>query len=123
MVPACVEPRGRDGQAPVASTAHPGSNLAALLDRFTGAITNPANETIGNFAGTVDALHRELAMLARHFGAEVEAAPEALDLDDIFPDVTSIDAGEPYSAAIAPASTGAADAEELEHLCGELSQG
>lgn len=115
--PSCTEPHSTQAQTAATSmgTKRPGADLAALLDRFTGAITNPQTETIGSFAGTVDELHRELLMLARHFGADAEAAPasDALDFDEIFP--------EQPIAAIEPPQTGIAQAEELEHLCRELS--
>lgn len=107
-----VRPSDTDGAlVPATAADRPQSNLATLLDRFTAAVTTPESETIGSFAATVDALHGELAMLARHFGADVEAAQEAIDLDAIFPDT-------PDAADYA----GVAEAEELEHLCRELSR-
>ena len=105
-----VRPCDTEGSSPTPAEPQ-SSNLAALLDRFTAAVTNPEAETIGSFAATVDALHGELAMLARHFGADVEAAQEAIDLDDCFPDTTG-----------AVDYTGIYEAEELEHLCRELSR-
>lgn len=92
----------------------PPSNLANLLDRFTSAVTNPEAETVGGFAATIDALHAELAMLARHFGADAGAVGEAIDLDDGFPDTELTTGHTDY--------TGIAGAEELEHLCRELSR-
>lgn len=50
----------------------PGSNLAALLDRFSAAVETPEENTIGAFAETVQAIHAEFALLARHFEAIAE---------------------------------------------------
>lgn len=83
---------GRDDDRP------PSSSLATLLDRFTASLEEPEAHTIGSFAETVQALHAEFAMLARHFGAVAERAaetapridcPESFDLDDVFPVVAS----------------------------------
>ena len=94
----------------------PVSNLAALLDAFTNAITHPDAETVGGFAGTLQALHGELAMLAGHFGADMGAQDgDPIDFDEIFPDLAR-DIPHP-----APEPGLAAD-EELEHLCRELSR-
>ncbi|MBX9926856.1 MAG: hypothetical protein K2Y05_10900 [Hyphomicrobiaceae bacterium] len=61
------------GGSPVnGATAGPQSNLANLLDRFTVSISDPEAHTIGSFAETVQALHSEFAMLARHFEAVAE---------------------------------------------------
>ena len=92
----------------------PPSNLAALLDRFTEGVTNPANETVGGFAANLEALHAELVMLAHHFGAGSEAVPEHIDLDDVFPDQSSF--------ACEPDANGIAADEALEHTCRELSR-
>lgn len=89
----------------------PISNLASLLDQFTQSVTMPHAHTVGHFAQTVGALHGELAMLARHFGAEANALEE-INFDDIFPDGAP-EAGEP---------TGLAAEEELEQVCRELSR-
>lgn len=104
-----VQPADAEG-ALSAPSEQPASNLAVLLDRFTAAVSHPEAETLGSFAATVDALHGELAMLARHFGADVEASEEAIDLDAIFPDTPE---AEEYA--------GIYEAEELEHVCRELS--
>jgi hypothetical protein len=87
------------------------SNLAALLDRFTCAISNPEDETVGGFAQTVEQLHGELAMLAGHFRAQ-SVGYDPVDFDVIFPDGA-------VEAIIEP---GLAASEELEHLCGQLSR-
>lgn len=55
------------------------SNLAALLDRFTGGLADPDAHTIGSFADTVQALHAEFAMLARHFEAAAEHSAISTD--------------------------------------------
>lgn len=90
----------------------PVSNLAALLDRFTSAITNPDAESVGGFAQTVKALHGELAMLAGHFGVDAGSdAGELIDFDAIFPD-----------GAFAAVEPGIAADEDLEHRCRELSR-
>lgn len=114
LSPACAEAR-----APVEPHAQPASNLAALLDRFTAGINNPDAETVGSFAATVEALHGELVMLARHFGAgaDSEADTEHIDLDDIFPDTPS------HSITFEPHEPGIAADEELEHVCRQLSRG
>ena len=105
-------------QLPVAIAGEPApiSNLAALLDRFTQSVTAPQSHTVGDFAGTVQALHSELAMLARHFGAEAHAPTEQIDLDDIFPEYASSASDE------IPLEPGIAESEALEHLCRELSR-
>ena len=95
----------------------PVSNLAALLDQFTANITNPQAHTVGSFAHTIQALHSELSMLARTFGAEAQTVDgqglEFVDFDD-----TPEDGGAPSE----PVEPGIAAAEELEHLCRELSR-
>jgi hypothetical protein len=91
------------------------SNLAALLDQFTATISNPQSHTVGTFAQTVEALHGELTMLARHFGAEAYSSEDVgFDLHD----------GENYTVGTdeQPIEPGIAAAEELEHLCRELSR-
>jgi hypothetical protein len=88
------------------------SNLAALLDRFTDSVTAPQAHTVGDFSETIQALHGELAMLARHFGAGFDADAEVLEFDAIFPE----------TAANLPIEPGLAASEELEHLCRELSR-
>ena len=61
------------GESPAnGATVGPQSNLASLLDRFTVSISDPEAHTIGSFAETVQALHSEFAMLARHFEAVAE---------------------------------------------------
>lgn len=97
------------------SAAAPISNLAALLDRFTTSVTQPQAHTVGAFADTVQALHGEFAMLARHFGGETQVRAETIDFDDIFPQAC---AGE----AEIPLEPGIAVSEALEHLCRELSR-
>ena len=104
-----VRPSDAEGSLP-APAGPPASNLAALLDRFTAAVTHPEAETIGSFAATVDALHSELVMLAHHFGADVDPAQEAIDLDAIFPDTLDTD------------NTPIAEAELLEHFCRDLAR-
>ncbi len=94
-----------------AADGAPVSNLAALLDRFTHAITHPEDETVGNFAQTVEQLHGELALLAGHFGIS-DGECDLIDFDAIFPE------GAP-EAVIEP---GLAAGEELAHLCGLLSR-
>lgn len=105
-------------QLPVAIAGEPApiSNLAALLDRFTQSVTKPESHTVGNFAEAVQALHGELAMLARHFGAEAYAPAEQIDFDDIFAEVSASSADE------IPLEPGIAQSEELEHLCRDLSR-
>jgi hypothetical protein len=93
------------------AAALPRTNLAALLDQFTQSVTQPHAHTVGEFAATVGALHGELAMLARHFGAD-SAEPETIDFDDIFP----------HDAALSKDFEGVAAEEELEHVCRELSR-
>ncbi len=65
----------------------PQSNLATLLDNFTDSIADPEAHTIGAFAQTVQALHAELAVLARHFEAVADRAAvietSAVDVDII----------------------------------------
>ena len=114
-----TRPLTNDVPAPQELPALPSSNLAALLDRFTAGISNPETETVGSFAATVEALHGELVMLARHFGAGLDAGADAehIDLDDIFPDTPS------NEIAFDRHDPGIAEDEELEHLCRELSRG
>jgi hypothetical protein len=96
----------------------PVSHLAALLDQFTANITDPEAHTLGSFAHTIQALHSELAMLARNFGGEAPSVDgqelEFFDFDDVSDDVTSTSE---------PIEPGIAAAEELEHLCRQLSRG
>jgi hypothetical protein len=96
----------------------PVSHLAALLDQFTANITNPEAHTLGSFAHTIQALHSELAMLARNFGGEAPSVDgqelEFFDFDDVSDDVTTTSE---------PIEPGIAAAEELEHLCRQLSRG
>jgi hypothetical protein len=94
--------------------AAPASNLAALLDQFTASVTNPDGHTVGAFAHTVQALHSELALLARHFGAE------ALATDDFGFDVADDESS--IAPSELPIEPGIAASEELEHLCRELSR-
>ena len=101
----------------------PVSNLAALLDQFTANITNPDAHTVGSFAETIEALHSELALLARHFGAghaALSGAHEAAHCDDhMFADAfadTAADATDDGTTG-----PGIAAAEELEHLCRQFS--
>lgn len=95
----------------------PVSQLAALLDQFTANITDPDAHTVGSFAHTIQALHSELAMLARNFTDEAPSLDgqdlEFFDFDDISDDLTSTSE---------PIEPGIAAAEELEHLCRELSR-
>ena len=91
--------------------ALPVTNLAALLDQFTRSVMQPHIHTVGSFATTIGALHGELAMLARHFGAGISES-EAIDFDDIFPD----------EALQGPKTSGVAADDELEHVCRELSR-
>ncbi len=81
-----------------------GTNLAALLDRFTASVTDPNVHTVGDFASTVGALHGELNMLAHHFGGGMQLVDD-VDFDEIFPQE----------------STGLAAEEALQHLCWKLS--
>ena len=109
-----------DNDTAEAADVQPGSNLAALLDQFTASITNPGAHTVGSFAHTVQALHGELALLARHFGADAadfDALDSGFDADGTggaFPEGAS-----PPAEALEP---GIAASEELEHLCRELSR-
>jgi len=109
---------GETGEGRALSTRPPApaSNLAQLLDSFTQAMTRPEQETIGGFAATVEALHGELAMLAHMFGAQahLDGASEQAQFDDIFP-------GSPATGH-EELEPGIAEAEELEHLCRELSR-
>ena len=86
-----------------------GTNLAALLDQFTQSVTQPHDHTVGDFAATVGAIHGELALLARHFGAGA-SEPEVIDFNDIFP----------HDAELSMDDVGVAAEEELEHVCREL---
>lgn len=95
------------------------SNLAALLDSFTASLANPDASSVGEFAGTVQALHSELAMLAGHFRANGELEDNAVDFDDVFP-VNVVQAGaEPL---LDPAYHGVLAEAELEQLCQLLSR-
>lgn len=102
---------GREVLAPSDAQLQPTTNLAALLDRFTQSVTEPDAHTVGDFAATLGALHGELAMLARHFGAGSDASMDAA-FDDIFP----------MEATIAAVEPGLAASEELQHLCWQLSR-
>ena len=114
MAPQVISPRGVDQQVPASGETLAVSNLAALLDRFTQSVTDPGAHTVGEFAGTVQALHGELAMLARQFGA-VDGQPlEAYSFDEVFPDAALAN-----ELAIEP---GIAASEELEHRCRQLSR-
>jgi hypothetical protein len=101
----------KDEPAPGGAVAMPTTNLAALLDQFTQSVTQPHAHSVGEFAATVGALHGELAMLARHFGADA-TEPETIDFDDIFP----------LDGALSKDFEGVAAEEELEHVCRELSR-
>ena len=103
----------------------PVSNLAALLDQFTANITNPGAHTIGSFAETVQALHSEMTLLARHFASvaqhtefqhtEALDAAAGIDWDDAFGDSS-------HAIDEQPIEPGLAASEELEHLCRQLSR-
>ena len=103
-------PREAAEWRPSADEVLPVTNLAALLDRFTQSVTDPQAHTVGDFAGTVQAIHGELALLARQFGAVDDLPLEAYSFDDIFP--APVEHNEPGIAA----------SEELEHLCRTLSR-
>ncbi|MDZ4842658.1 MAG: hypothetical protein SH859_11040 [Hyphomicrobium aestuarii] len=81
------------------------SNLADLLDRFTGSINAPETQTIGAFAETVQALHAEFALLARHFEAVAERAITAdhdeFGMEHPVAPIQSDDAGELNVSAVA----------------------
>ena len=96
---------------------HSATNLAALLDAFTDSLANPDRATVGSFAGTVQALHGELAFLARNFRDDGDAAAEAIDFDAIFPAN-----GETQALELDPAFHGVMASDELEHLCLTLSR-
>lgn len=105
------------GMAIVAPLEAPGdpllvSNLAALLDRFTASVNDPDGQTVGDFASTVDALHGELAMLARHF--EVAGEP----VDDFWLALE----GDGAESAEQALSEGLAEEEALQHLCWQLTR-
>jgi hypothetical protein len=92
--------------------------LATLLDRFTASVLDPDAYTVGDFAGTVQSLHGELAMLARHFGVNGALSAdgfdgEAFDFDDL-----DADAVTPFDVAD---YAGIAESEALEDLCRTLS--
>jgi hypothetical protein len=93
------------------------SNLAALLDAFTNSVAHPHTATIGQFAGTVQALHGELSFLASQFHDVAPSQAEIIAFDTIFPDDDNIGLVE-----LDPAFHGVKAAEELEHLCRMLSQ-
>lgn len=99
------------------SDNRPLGGLAALLDAFTDSLANPHRATVGQFAGTVQALHGELAFLAGQFQENRTVHAEAIDFDAVFP----IDP-EDAPSTLDPAYHGVMAAEELEHLCRELSQ-
>jgi len=81
------------------------SNLADLLDRFTCSVTAPETQTIGAFAETVQALHAEFALLARHFEAVAERAITAdhdeFGMEHPVAPAPSDDAGEHHVSAVA----------------------
>jgi hypothetical protein len=114
-----TEPNTETYATPPQSALPASSPLAALLDRFTESLANPETATVGDFAGSVQALHSEFALLARHFRHDGPSEVELIDFDVIFPEH-----GETASAAtLDPAYHGVAAEAELEHLCQTLSRG
>ncbi len=95
------------------------SNLAALLDSFTASLANPDASSVGQFAGTVQALHSELAMLAGHFRGDGASQDHETDFDDVFP-VNVAQAG--AVPVLDPAFHGVLAEAELEQLCQNLSR-
>lgn len=110
---------GNDLEGQAASELEAVSNLAALLDSFTASLANPDASSIGEFAGTVQALHSELAMLAGHFRANGELQEQPVDFDILFP-VNA--AAEVQAPALDPAYHGVLAEAELEQLCQMLSR-
>lgn len=53
--------------------------IGTLLARFNAGLTNPAGQTVGDFAETIQSIQAELKMMARHFGMPIE--PLATDVD------------------------------------------
>jgi hypothetical protein len=90
------------------------SGLAALLDRFSASVLEPESHTVGDFATAVQSLHSELALLARHFGADDALLADALNFDDT-------ESAGPCPADV-EAYAGIAASEDLEHACRLLSR-
>jgi hypothetical protein len=110
---------GGDASRQVTDELEAVSNLAALLDSFTASLANPDASSVGEFAGTVQALHSELAMLAGHFRANGDIQEQAIDFDDIFPVNAALEAQVPH---LDPAYHGVLAEAELEQLCQMLSR-
>jgi hypothetical protein len=110
---------GGDTSRQVADELEAVSNLAALLDSFTASLANPDASSVGEFAGTVQALHSELAMLAGHFRANGEIQEQAVDFDILFPINAAAEAQAPV---LDPAYHGVLAEAELEQLCQMLSR-
>jgi hypothetical protein len=112
-------PVGDDASRQVTAELEAVSNLAALLDSFTESLANPDASSVGEFAGTVQSLHSELAMLAGHFRANGEIQDQAIDFDILFPVNVAPDE---HAVVLDPAYHGALAEAELEQLCQMLSR-
>lgn len=110
---------GNDPAGQAASELEAVSNLAALLDSFTASLANPDASSVGEFAGTVQALHSELALLAGHFRANGELQEQHFDFDILFPVNAATEVQPPV---LDPAYHGVLAEAELEQLCQILSR-